>query len=97
MITRGSFLGAKQLGCEANHVCRVLRLRISAAVLLLSPYAFLTSTGTTQKLQNSSVYDRVLRNVFMSQEEAVRGGWRKLHSEELYDFYYLPDIVMVIR
>jgi hypothetical protein len=33
----------------------------------------------------------------MSQEEAVRGGWRKLHSEELYDFYYLPDIVMVIR
>jgi hypothetical protein len=21
----------------------------------------------------------------------VRGGWRKLHSEELYDFYPLPD------
>ena len=33
----------------------------------------------------------------MSQGEAVRGGWRKMHSEELYDFYYLPDIVMVIR
>jgi hypothetical protein len=95
--TRGSFLGVKQLECETNHICLVLRLRISAAVLLLSPYAFLICTGTTLKLQNLIVYDRVLRNVFVSQGEQVRGGWRKLHSDERYDIYYLPDIIMVIR
>jgi hypothetical protein len=47
MNTRGSYLGVKQLGCEASHVCLVVRLRISAAVLVLSLYAFLTCTGTT--------------------------------------------------
>jgi hypothetical protein len=29
-------------------------------------------------------------------EEAV-GGWRRLHSEELHNFYALPNVIRVIR
>jgi hypothetical protein len=30
--------------------------------------------------------NRVLRRLFKANMEKVRGGWRKLHSEELYNF-----------
>jgi hypothetical protein len=41
--------------------------------------------------------NRVLRKVFVPEREEVTGGWRKLHSEELHDLYYLPDIIRVIK
>jgi hypothetical protein len=34
----------------------------------------------------------VLRKIFGSKREEVRGGGRKLHIEVLYDLYFLPDI-----
>ena len=30
-------------------------------------------------------------------ERGITGDWRKLHSEELYDFYCSADIIRVIR
>jgi hypothetical protein len=27
----------------------------------------------------------------------VIGGWRKLHNEELHNFYYLPSIIRIIK
>ena len=34
----------------------------------------------------------------MGSESAVaRGDWRKLHSEELRDMHFLPDIIRVIK
>jgi hypothetical protein len=39
----------------------------------------------------------VLRRIFKSKrEEAVTGGWRKLHNEGLHNLYYLPNIITVI-
>jgi hypothetical protein len=29
--------------------------------------------------------------------DEVRGGWRKLHNEELHDLYSSPSVVMVIK
>jgi len=44
------------------------------------------------------VYEnRVLRRVFESQRDEVRGEWRKLHNEELRDLYSLPNIVRVVK
>jgi hypothetical protein len=39
----------------------------------------------------------VLRKVFVPEREEVRGGWKKLHNEECHDFYYLSDIIWVIK
>jgi len=41
--------------------------------------------------------NRVLRRVFGSKRDEVTGEWRKLHNEELRDFYSLPNIVWVVK
>jgi hypothetical protein len=37
--------------------------------------------------------NRVLRTIFGSKRDEVRGEWRKLHNEELYNLYSSPDII----
>jgi hypothetical protein len=37
--------------------------------------------------------NRVLRRIFGSKRDEVRGEWRKLHNEELSDVYCSPYIV----
>jgi hypothetical protein len=39
---------------------------------------------------------RVLRRMFGSKRDEVRGEWRKLHNEELHGLYSSPSIVRVI-
>ena len=41
--------------------------------------------------------NRVLRRVFAPKRDAVIGEWRKLHNEELRDFYSVPNIVRVVK
>jgi len=38
----------------------------------------------------------VLRRIFGSRRDEVTGEWRRLHNEELNDFYSTPNIVRVI-
>jgi hypothetical protein len=38
----------------------------------------------------------VLRRIFGPKREEVKGGWRRLHNEELHNLYISPDIVRVI-
>jgi len=39
--------------------------------------------------------NRVLR--FCSKRDEVTGDWRKLHSEELNDLYFIPSTIQVIK
>jgi len=39
----------------------------------------------------------VLRRIFGAKRPEVTEEWRKLHNEELNDFYCSPSIVQVIR
>jgi hypothetical protein len=39
----------------------------------------------------------VLRRVFGFKSEEITGGWRKLHNEELYNLYFSPYIIRVIK
>jgi hypothetical protein len=39
---------------------------------------------------------RVLRNIFGLKRGEVTGEWRRLHDEELYYLYSLPNIIRVV-
>ena len=39
----------------------------------------------------------MLRRLVGSRKEEVTGEWRRLHNEELNDFYCSPTIVRVIK
>jgi hypothetical protein len=39
----------------------------------------------------------VLRKIFGPKRDGVMGEWRKLHNEELRDFYSLPSIIRIIK
>jgi hypothetical protein len=36
---------------------------------------------------------RVLRRIFGSKRDEVKGSWGKLHNEELHKLYFSPNIV----
>jgi hypothetical protein len=40
--------------------------------------------------------NRMLRRIFGSKRDDVRGEWRKLRNEELNDLYSSPNIIQVI-
>jgi hypothetical protein len=41
--------------------------------------------------------NRLLRRIFGSKRDGVTGGWRKLHNEELHNFYTSPSIIRIIK
>jgi hypothetical protein len=41
--------------------------------------------------------NRVLRRIFGPKRDEVTGEWRKLHNEELRDFYSSPSIIRIIK
>jgi hypothetical protein len=38
----------------------------------------------------------VLRRIFGLKRDEVTGGWRKLHKEELHNFYSSPSVIRMI-
>jgi len=41
--------------------------------------------------------NRVLRRIFLPKREAVTGGWKECHMEEVHNFYSLPHMIGVIK
>jgi hypothetical protein len=41
--------------------------------------------------------NRVLRRIFGPKRNEVTGDWRKLHNEELHNFYSSPNIIRIIN
>jgi hypothetical protein len=41
--------------------------------------------------------NRVLRRIFGPKRDEVRGGWRKLHNEELHNFHFSPCKIRMVK
>jgi hypothetical protein len=41
--------------------------------------------------------NRVLGRIFGPKSDEVIGGWRKLHNEELHNFYCSPSIIRMFK
>jgi hypothetical protein len=41
--------------------------------------------------------NRVLRRIFEPKRDEVRGGWKKLHNEELRNLHISPSIIRMIK
>jgi hypothetical protein len=41
--------------------------------------------------------NRVFRRIFGQKRDEVSGDWRKLHNEELHNFYSSPNIIRMIK
>jgi hypothetical protein len=39
----------------------------------------------------------VLRRIFGPKREEIIGGWRRVHNEELHNFYFSPNIIKIIK
>jgi hypothetical protein len=40
--------------------------------------------------------NRVLRRIFGLKRNEVTGGWRKLHNEDLHNFYLSPSVIRMM-
>ena len=41
--------------------------------------------------------NKVLKKIFGPKRDEVKGEWRKLHNEELYDLFFSTNITRVIK
>jgi hypothetical protein len=62
-------------------------------ILLVVLYGCETWSLTLREEHRLRMFEnRVLRRIFGPKREEVAGGWRRLHNEELRNFYLSPSI-----
>jgi hypothetical protein len=74
-----------------------VKVRIYKTIILpVVLYGCKTWSLTVREEQKLRVFEnRVLRRIFGPKRDGVTGGWRKLHNEELHNFYSLPSIIRI--
>jgi hypothetical protein len=76
-----------------------MNVRIYKTIILPVPlYRCGTWPLTLREDHKLRVYEnRVLNRIFGPKRDGVTRGWRKLHNEELHDFYSSLSIIRVIK
>jgi hypothetical protein len=80
-------------------VSKNVKVRIFKTIILpVVLYGCETWSLTVREEHKLRVFEnRVLRKIFGSKRDGVKGGWRKLHNEELYNLYSSPSIIRIIK
>lgn len=55
------------------------------------------SVTVKEELRLRAFENRVLRRTFASKKEEIIGDWRRLHNEELHNFYPSPIIIRTVK
>jgi hypothetical protein len=88
--------GNHQLVTFADDVSKDIKIRIYKIIILLPMVLYGCETWSLilRTEHGLRVFEnRVLRSILGPKREGVKGGWRKLHDEELCDLYSSPSII----
>jgi hypothetical protein len=79
-------------------ISKNLKIRIFKTIILpVVLYGCETWSLTLREEHRLRVFEnRVLRKIFGQKGDEVTGEWRKLHNEELRDFYSSPSIIRIM-
>jgi hypothetical protein len=78
---------------------KILKIRIYKRIILpVVLYGCETWSLTLREEHRLRVFEnRVLRRIFGPKKDEVTREWRKLHNEELRDFYSSPSIIRIMN
>jgi hypothetical protein len=78
---------------------RNVKVKIYTTIILrVILYGCETWSLTLREKHRLRVFEnRVLRRIFGPKRDEVTGEWRKLHNEELHNFYSSPDIIRQVK
>jgi hypothetical protein len=76
-----------------------IKVRIYKTIILpVVLYGCETWSLTLREEHRLRVFEnRVLRRIFGPKRDEVTGGWRKLHNENLHNFFSSPSIIRMIK
>jgi hypothetical protein len=76
-----------------------LNIKIYRTIIMsVVQYGCETLSLTLREERGLRVFEnRVLRGIFGPMWDEVTGEWRKLHNEELYNLYYSPTFIRMIK
>jgi hypothetical protein len=87
--------------CISLYFVKIFSLSLIIYKIIILPvvlYGCETWSLTLRDEHRLGVFEnRVLRRIFRPKGDEVIGGWRKLHNEELHNFYSLPSIIRMIK
>jgi hypothetical protein len=76
------------------HIYKSIKTKMYRTVILpLILYGFEAWSITLLRVSEN----RMLRKIFGPKRDDVAVEWRRLHNEELYDLYFSPNVIRVIK